>query len=288
MWAVLAILAAGLWAISNVIDKWAIRYLKSPVFCFVLAGLLSGPAAVLVLPFAQIQIPLILLAVCLLCGVLYVLAIGAYFLSIVQEEVSRVIPLLLFVPVFVLLLATLFLGEIFTLPRYLGIGLLVVGAVLICLKRKATVRITRLMAFTSAVFAINTIAIAWLFHYLDFPTVFFWLRLGSFVLGLCLLASLYFKFKRTLFAFPRPSAWLAVSQGISYSASGLFVAALGLGFASLVTALTQVQPLIVLALALALSELRQGVIKEELDRKVILFKVLAVVTMVTGAVLVIL
>jgi len=57
-----------------------------------------------------------------------------YFKAIKIEEISRVVPLLSFSPLFVLIFDAIFLGEVFTSLQYLEIFSLVVGVFLISVK----------------------------------------------------------------------------------------------------------------------------------------------------------
>jgi len=53
----------------------------------------------------------------LVAGLFYVVAVLLYFEALKDEEVSRVVPLFGMAPIFVTVLAAIFLGEIFTFLR---------------------------------------------------------------------------------------------------------------------------------------------------------------------------
>lgn len=64
-------------------------------------------------------------------GILPVIGLAMFFLAINNAEVSRVVPITSAYPLVTVLLALLFLNEAFTVPRGLGILLVVCGVALL-------------------------------------------------------------------------------------------------------------------------------------------------------------
>src|SRR3989338_5540414 len=132
-WVVFAILSALLFAVVNVVDKYVLdKFVKNPlvptsIFAFV--NLLSG-----LFLYFYLQLPIIPIQSAFLAflgGALTLLAILLYFHALKIEDISRIIPLFFISPLFVAILSAIFLGELFGPYIYLGVVLLVAGAILI-------------------------------------------------------------------------------------------------------------------------------------------------------------
>jgi drug/metabolite transporter (DMT)-like permease len=67
--------------------------------------------------------------------------------SLSIEEVSRVMSLFSFTPLFVLLLSTIFLSEIFRFEKYVGIFLIVFGSIFVSVKKYVKVKLSRALIF---------------------------------------------------------------------------------------------------------------------------------------------
>lgn len=90
----------------------------------------------LLVPFVGFSIPPIpILILCLLAGMLYIYCLVPYFKALAVEETSRVIALWFTVPALLPLFAFLFFGELLTIPQYIGFFLVVIGGVIISLRK---------------------------------------------------------------------------------------------------------------------------------------------------------
>ena len=115
-------------------------------------------------------------------GILYIWAVLLYYDAIKLDEISRIIPLFYITPLFVLIFAGIFLREIFSIAKYIGIFLLVFGAILIS-ARNFQIRFGKafwLMILASLILAINSVIQKHLLNAADFWTVFAYVRIGSF------------------------------------------------------------------------------------------------------------
>lgn len=133
MWAIFSILAAICWAIVNIVDKYILtKWVRQPIIPVIIlgvVGLIASAIVYFIYGFSYLSYFNILLA--LVAGIFYILMSIFYFKAVKIEEVSRVSPLFYLSPLFILIFAAIFLGEIFTPLKYLGISLLTVGAILI-------------------------------------------------------------------------------------------------------------------------------------------------------------
>ena len=136
LWIIYSIIAVLIWSIVNIVDKHILeKRIKNsliPVVIFGVIGLLIAIIIYLLQGFQPLSGLNIILA--LIAGIFLKLTNVFYFKATKIEEISRVIPLLSLSPLFVLILATIFLGEVFKPLQYLGIFLLVIGAILLSTK----------------------------------------------------------------------------------------------------------------------------------------------------------
>ena len=146
LWIIYSIIAVLIWSIVNIVDKHILeKRIKNsliPVVIFGVIGLLIAIIIYLLQGFQPLSGLNIILA--LIAGIFLKLTNVFYFKATKIEEISRVIPLLSLSPLFVLILATIFLGEVFKPLQYLGIFLLVIGAILLSTKNfKEEIRLSK-------------------------------------------------------------------------------------------------------------------------------------------------
>src|SRR3989338_10718894 len=114
-WIFLSILAALIWSVVNIFDKYIISKLVEkpivPVIVMGAIGLIASAAIFIFHGFQPLSTINILLAI--VAGIFYVLMTFLYFHAIKIEELSKVIPLFYLTPLFILIIAAFFLGEIF-------------------------------------------------------------------------------------------------------------------------------------------------------------------------------
>lgn len=292
LWVYFTILATASWAISNLIDKYVLdKYVQNPMIGTIFMGFLGLIGAIIISQFTEVFIPSTnILVLSLIGGMAYVVAVLYYFKAIVVEEVSRVIPLFSISPIFTLILATIFLGEIFTVQKYLGILIIVAGSFLISLRKDIKFTISkslRLMIISCLFFAINGILLKYILNSLTYWNAFVWTRVGAF---LPIPILFYINRESTIKTIrDRPKSGLYLSISESFNLLGLFLitVAISYGFISLISALGGIQNFIVLVVASLLSIFKPQIIKEELKGSTILQKIVAIMMIVSGAVLII-
>lgn len=293
LWVILSILSALVWALVNVVDKYVLeKWIRKPIVPVMMLGIVGLIAALLVY-FIRGYSPLSLfnIILALIAGAFYFLMNLSYFKAAQIEEISRVVPLFKLTPIFILILATIFLGEVFTPLRYLGIFLLVIGAILISMKGSFKIRLSKAIFFMllSAFFlSLNQVITKYLLDFTDFWTVFSYVRFGAFV---ALIPAFYFNFK-DLREVAREHGKKAIgvmslNESMNLVAVLLITIAVALGSVTLVNALASVQLFFVLFFTIILSVFYPRILKEEITRKTIFFKIIAIVLMFIGALLVI-
>ncbi len=290
-WVIYALLAAFLYSLVSIMDKFIItKWIKNPFvppIAFGIAGLLASAAVYFFHGFSSLSIFNIGLAV--LSGFFSIAASVVYFKALKIEEVSRVAPMLYLDNLFVIALAAIFLGEFFTFQKYTGALLLIFGAVLIASK-KFDFKPGKALKFVLAagfIWASSAVAVKYLLSFADFWTIFSYTRIGAFV---AVIPISYFYLNEFLATIKKhgKKVVLVMSANELFAVSGIFIStfALTLGPVALVQTLISIQPLFVFVLSLLLTVFFPKIIKEEIDRKTLLLKAVAIAAVIIGAVLV--
>ena len=290
LWLYFTLLAVIIWSIVNINDKYIVcRYVKNPSLAALFVSVLGSIAALIIIGFVGIMVPgCLVLFMLLLGGVLYVLSNVFYFKAILIEEASRVIALFSITPIFVLIISTVFLGEIFEPIKYAGILLVIAGSFLISLKKGEKLMLSRALVYmvsASILIAGNYVIIRFASDFVDYWSVFFWTRIGA---AFTIPFFVYF-FSKPLISMlkksRRGSIYMFANEGINTLGAFFMTIALSIGFASIVTTLGETQPLFILLFATLVSIYKPWILKEELKHSIFALKAVAIIITVIGAVL---
>jgi transporter family protein len=292
-WITLSLLALILWAIVNILDKYVVDHeLRDPIFvtaifCLAASILLIGSS----LLFGLQTVSVLVISLAMVTGLMYSLAIYLYYTVMRGEEVSRLVPFISIEPLFIALGAFLFFGEQLGWQHYLGILLVVSGAILIARERssnkleKLRLQHLHLLALLMVLlFSGKNLLVKYLFFGNDFWTIMFWFGLGGLILPILLFV---FHHPRIRGKFRRGVEHLIVSAVFSSVALILFSQALKIGSVSLVIALIATKPMLVFLVATICSFIFPKIICEKHSLKILLLKVLATVMIVVGGILII-
>jgi drug/metabolite transporter (DMT)-like permease len=291
-WILFSILAALVWAAVNLVDKYILtKWIKKPivpVMVLGVIGLTASFAVYLIKGFAALSHFNLFLA--LIAGIFYIFVILFYFKAVKIEEISRIVPLFYLSPVFVLILAMIFLKEFFDPVKYLGILMLIIGAILISSRNLFKISFGRafwLMMLASFSLAVNSVIIKYLLNFADYWTIFAYVRIGTFI---ALIPIFYLNFKDIKEAVKehgkRVIGVISINEIINLVGVLFITMALAAGYATLVSALSSVQPFFVLFFALVLSIFYPKILKEEIGKSVVFWKLIAIIIMFIGAVLI--
>ncbi|MBI5754970.1 DMT family transporter [Candidatus Peregrinibacteria bacterium] len=290
-WISLALLAAFIWAFVDVLDKYFVTKLSKnpyiPVMILAPVDFVASMAIFFIHGFEVMSPQFVLLG--LLSGTFRVLMVYWYFRAAKIEEISRVSPLFYISPFFLLLLAGIFLGEIFTLSQYVGILFLVLGAFFISEKKPFSFRVGPAfwyMIFSAFCLSISQIIIKYLLGFSDFWTVFAYTEFGVF-LSILPIFYLHFGDLRRLFQREgvQPFRIMAISEGFNLVAVFLSIVAASVGPITLVNAISAVQPFFLLVFTIFLSIFSPKILHEKIGGKIVLFKVFSMGLMFLGVVL---
>jgi drug/metabolite transporter (DMT)-like permease len=233
------------------------------------------------------QFPYALFA--MVIGLFPLCAFWFYTEALRVEEVSRVTPLFQFIPILVVFLSALFLDEILSAQKYLGIALIIVTSLLISYRKSESGNClssaVKLMIPFSVIFSVYTILMKYLLGYLDYWSLFFWMVIGSFFGVLLFLA---FSKPRREFVETVPALGFRtfvvalVGEGVYVLGSICSLIAMSLGYVSLISALAGLQNFFVFAYMLLLSLFVPTILKEDISRNVVVLKVVAIALMFVG------
>lgn len=287
-----AIISPAIYGINNYIDKFFLeKYRLSPVVITVYSGIFAFLAGLVVLSFtgfyrADIKSLLIILSSGFLTNI-YVLP---YFKALNLDETSRVIPLFQFVPVFVLILSFLFLGEKLNVAQYFGCLAIIIGSFLISLEKFNT-KIFKIrpalwyMMLSSFLFSISVVL-----YKLGVEEIPFWNTLPYEGLGIGLGALTIFLYKNNKKSFIKETkgfskkvyALMSVNESVYVAARYTTYFALSLVSASIVNVLGGFQPFFVLIYGLVLSIFFPFILKETISKKVIGQKLISIALIFVG------
>ncbi len=290
-WVFFGVAGTFLWAWGNMFDKVLMtKHLKDPV---ALTALFSFPSIIFCgLLFAFIGVPSVgsLAAfAAFAAGIVLVYALIPYFRALVFEEASRVVPLWHFSPLFTLVLAVIFLGEVLTISSYAAFALILAGGFLVSTRRVGDAfhysPAMVLMLLSSLLFAVSDVMLKFAYSGGSFWDVFLLTSFGA-ALG-------HF----SLFVFPRVRegvsksfskggraffSLVALSSLTGISGSVLWNFAILSGPVTLVSAFIGFHSFFVLALATGLSIRFPLFLKESIEPRTIGMKAIAIALMAAG------
>lgn len=321
MWLTLAILAYFSLALASFLDKYILggALPSSKIYTFY-TGFLSSLAILIVplgvflslgpLPFLQKIFPeglgilfipnLYLILLSFGTGIVFLLALFVYFKGICDFEVSRIVPSVGgMTPIFTLILVYLFtfipleLGfqkRILSFNEYLALTFLIMGSVILTLHQKkfSTLGSLRISIIASFLFSLDLILTKLVYTFLPFWTGFIWIRLGEFSGAMFLL--FFLEVRKNVFrhekGFARKIAPLFIlTKGAGAMGRVLQSGAIYLGplvVLPIINALSGVQYVFLIILASFLFLKFPKILKEEISKKVLIQKTLAVWLVVAG------
>lgn len=268
------------------------------------SGLLSALAIVLVaLDFAPPTGFVVLWS--LIAGVLFVSALWLFFTALDSDETSRVVPITgSAVPLFTLLFAVLFLGEVLSGRQLLAVLLLILGGAVLSMQLRQTRGLSFRALWTSiaagAAFAAYFAVVKYLYDsFQPFWSAFAYSRLGVGIAALVLLGPIVWSSRSRTQVKAKPAASKRRRKTLQYIAGAFFGSkvlgtamfilqnyAISLGSVTVVNALQGTQYLFVLLVAALMSRLLPKLFREELHRVALMQKVAGISLISFGLMLV--
>ncbi len=225
----------------------------------------------------------------MLIGLMPMLAFWFYSKALMIEEISRLTPLFQFIPIFVVFLSVLFLGEILSAKKYLGIALVVLTSILISYKKSEKGHSLssgfKFMVPFTVVIAVYTVLNKFLLGYLDYWSVFFWMMIGSWlgVMVMLLFCKPRKAFVKSVSNLGTRTFFTTLAGEGSYILGTVFsLIATSLGYVSLVSALSGLQQVFVFVYMLLLSFFVPTILKEDISKNTVFLKIFAIALMFVG------
>ncbi len=294
-WIYFVLISSGIWSVTSLIDKIVISkgHIKNPIV-YMLSNALMNVLIVFILPFAGFgHLKLADFFIALLSGAAFCAAVAIYYKCVEFDEISKIVILFQLGPIFVLALSFLFLGEVLTKNHIIGfLFLLGAGAIVSYKKSKKTFRLGKAFYYMIVSMFLSSVALVTskhIFNVTGFWSAFLWLRAAEFcALAVLLAPSIRKDAINTAKAMkPKIKALVIFKMIIDFSAFMFLGYALLNGPVSLITVLgSSILPLFVFLLASACSVYFPNIVKEEIGRKALLAKVVAVLFVIIGIFLV--
>ena len=295
-WFTLVLIASMIWPLGNIIDKiFLTKHVKNPFSYQILCGLTNGSLIFLIPFFTPVSFifPWFLLGI--ICSIMGWAIFVFYNKAVMTEEISRIIPLTYLSPIIILPLAIIFLNEVLVASKYLGVLLLVFGAVLISYKKiKKTKKsispaIKSILIFDFLI-AFYGVLIKYLLGFLDYWSLLFWVNIGGMLGGFLFLS--FPKMRKNFLSDikklgKKGLAFRYLGTSTYYGGIIPYYMALSIGPISLISGINAIQPFFVLLYATIISLFIPKILKEKIDKSIIFLKIIAIFIIVLGTWLVI-
>ena len=300
-WLLIALLPPALWSITNHIDK----YLLSKYFKEGSVGALmvfSSLIGVILLPIIYFIHPAVITSfnwsylLISINGLFYLSAVLPYFYALQKDETSITVPLFQMIPVYSFVLGYLFLGEKLTIMQIIGGLIILLGALFISLEIetikhfKLKKDVFLLMTLSSLLYSINFILFKFFAIDYNFYITSFWEYVGFAFFAIILILFIK-KYRNEFFKVIKVNSIKVVSvNGINEIIN--IIAKIAFNFASLIVPVTLVwivngsQPFFVFIFGIILTLLFPKFAKEDLSKKVLLQKIIAIFVMFVGGVII--
>ncbi len=287
LWLIVIISAYFLFAVVALGDKYLLAGPPSPKIYSFYVGVL-GIAAIILIPFVEFSVPEVgQLGLALLAGAIYIVALFGLYNGLEHFEISRVVPAIGgLLPLFTFALIFLFFGgkQILSLTEVIAFILLLSGSVFITYKRERfiTSESFKISALTAFFFALAFVLTKCIYLAQPFWSGFIWMRIGGFIIALLFLLTKEVKreiFEKKFTFQRRTGSIFIVNQGLGGGAFILqnwAIALVPLGFLPFINALEGTKYIFLLILAVLISWKFPQILKEEVSKKVLLQKTIAV------------
>jgi drug/metabolite transporter (DMT)-like permease len=297
-WIFFAIISYFLFAVTAILDKFLLKKrIPSPAAYVFYVGILSMFSFILLpFDFAWTGWPDFIAELAI--GGIFLGAVYTFILAIKNHEVSRSATLIGgLTPLFTLVLSFFLLGERLEASQLAAFILLISGGILITIKLNDEFKKHHNAQFwlavgtavvSAALFALYYVLAKQVFANQHFIPAFAYSRFGSFLAALIFL--LVPTYRKEIFGTHKTAG---VKGGVLFAINKVLAAisfislnySVKLGSATLVNAMQGIQFVFLLGLVILLSRKFPKILEEELDRKILLQKIIAVALIISGLVL---
>ncbi len=289
-WVLYAFGAALFWSLNILFDKYVVDheikdYILTTVMCsfsaFLVIGFFSGFMGGRISEVTPVHISL---------GLLYTLALMAYYSGIGREDVSRFAPTLAVDTLFITFFSFLFLGERFSLPVYGGVISVVAGAFLISLddpvhslKKFQSKNGVMLAVAAALIFASRDVIFKFSLSNSSYWTALLGMSIGGMISALVLTV---YRRRRVIKSSNKGLEHLLIIGVTTALGYICFALSINTGPVSLASAVIKSLNIIIFAAATAIQKLHPEVVDEDTGKKVLIQKSAAITLIITGLLLI--
>ena len=288
-WLILALLTPFFWSFTNIFDRILTSRYLNPMDYMIIGGF-TWLANLVFFPWSNLKvISLTFILLVIFIGLLRIFAFLFYLKAMQIEEASRVTPLGNLSTLFILIMSTVFLKEILTKNQLIAFFLILVGAFMLSTRKiKGLFKLRKALWFiliNTVIWAVSYVLLKFAYNYVTLWDALVLIAIGEAVgcVFILLNKKLRNSFVKNVKGYKR-NVWLliAVSSFFAFIGGVTSSAAIMLGPVSLVSVVGGFQGLIVFVWAIFLSRFFPKILKEELDKKVLLTKAIAIILMIVG------
>ncbi len=290
-WVLIALLASAVGGFSVIVDKVLLsNYSRDWIYATAFLGVINFLPLLLFPLFMSPVAPLSTIIFGLSAGIFNRIAVFFYMKAISVEEASRVVPLWMVSPFFVLVMARIFLHEQLLPIHYAGFLAVIAGSLMIMTTRvKGLLRLRPafyIMMLSNFAFSFSEIIIKYSSSFSEFLPLVFWLFAGSSLASVPVLLFKHHK-RHELFYRKKGLPRLLLAEIVLFVAViSIYYYAISIGPVSLVSTLGSTDGVFVFIYAIFLTRFVPVVIKEAVDRKTLLTKVVAIAIIIAGVFLI--
>ena len=294
-WILFILIAELIWSFTSLFDKIILSrgHIKSP-YVFVAFNGLMNILLIFLLPFydfGPLSISNILIAVT--AGIFLTLGIVFYYKAVQREEISRVLMLWQLIPIFVLVMSFLFIDEVLTKKHFAGFLFLFAAGLVVSYKKvNGKFKLSKafyLMLGSTLLISVYYVVSKHIYEVTDFWSAFMWLRVAAFSGILVLfIPSVRKQFITTMKNMKREIRGLiGFKMIVDFSAFMFLGYAMLNGPISLISALgSATAPMFIFFITIFTSIYLPHLIKENIDKKSVLTKIMAIALIIAGIIFV--
>lgn len=293
MWVFFALLASAMAGGATIANKYVFARVSDNAMVQTIFGGLVGVLLSMGLSYTQGFGTLsgLRIFIAALAGICFGLSLLLLLSAVRLGNVSRVGPLRFLAPIFVTLLATLFLSETLHFQGYLGIVLILGGAILMENAKLSALRLDKCMVFmlgSCLMLAASQVLSKYLLQYSDPVTILVYVRLGLLLFILPLLVVHW----KTVYRAVKPRPFknvllLTVGGALGTTAMLLVIYAAAKGPISAVSVLSSLAPFFILLYVLPMSRRFPDIYADKTSSKQLARKAFLTLVMFVGVTLII-
>jgi len=290
-WIYIAILAPIFFAIGNLWDKYLLeKHMKGAGAYIILSASVSILTVIGIIIFYGIEkLPLFQMGFLFLSGILIVTAYLLYAKALELEDTSLVIPLFQLIPVFLLILGFIFLGESLSQNQLLAFIIIFAGSLVLGTDNFSSFKIKKAfwyMLVSSFLLAASPVIFKYISLEFGFLTTITYELLGYSIgaMGLMIFPAYRKEVFRTINSIEKKVyVYLGLTDAFDLIGQVLWKYALTLGPVALVSVvMVGIQPFFILLLAFLFTLFLPHIIKEDFSESVVVRKLIGMVVMGIG------